>query len=445
MRKYILIFALITLPAHSQPVSYQEAVDLMFSQHGDILALEETVKQYEYEKKGAFGLHLPTITLDARYTHMDDDLALRTSVFIPPAINIPVNHTLQEQDFFRVNANLLWPLFTGGEIVAANSAARARYAGSMTDLEIAKNNISYELADKYFGLQLAVRTSQLRYDVKESLKQHSENSELKERAGTIPRVESMHARVSLNEAERTYNQSLRDVEIAKAALKNLLDMEGEPEPSTPLFILSPEYIEDMVHFKELAANSAPQMKKINSLQDLARAGTEAKKSTYMPTLYAFGNYEFYKDDLTMLDPEWYLGVGASWRIFEGFTGHNAHMAALKTEQSLALKSTQAKKDLSTLAEVYYKQILKAYEKYEAAKGTLEFTEEYVRVRTKAFEAGFATSVDVVDAETALSKNRLEIILAAYEFDISLARLLSLTGEYHRLEEYRNNTYSENIQ
>ena len=47
----------------------------------------------------------------------------------------------------------------------------------------------------------------------------------------------------------------------------------------------------------------------------------------------------------------------------------------------------------------------------------------------------ATSLDIVDAQLALSRVKIERLIAAYEFDVSLAKLLEASGQSEHFEEY----------
>jgi outer membrane protein TolC len=67
------------------------------------------------------------------------------------------------------------------------------------------------------------------------------------------------------------------------------------------------------------------------------------------------------------------------------------------------------------------------EQIEALEKAIEFAREYLRVREASFASGFGTSIDVVDARLNLSKVEIERLHAMYEFDISLARLLEVSG------------------
>jgi len=97
---------------------------------------------------------------------------------------------------------------------------------------------------------------------------------------------------------------------------------------------------------------------------------------------------------------------------------------------------RANRDIETLVEKRYHELMKALEQHEALESALVSTREYLRVRTRSFEEGFATSVDVVDAQLALSRVKIESLVAVYDFDVALAELLEASGESEKFETYR---------
>ena len=81
------------------------------------------------------------------------------------------------------------------------------------------------------------------------------------------------------------------------------------------------------------------------------------------------------------------------------------------------------------------QISNALSSVAALGTTIDLSRELVRMRRKAFAEGMATSTEVVDAEVMLSKARIAVLLAYYEYDVALANLLSLCGAPERFERY----------
>ncbi len=57
------------------------------------------------------------------------------------------------------------------------------------------------------------------------------------------------------------------------------------------------------------------------------------------------------------------------------------------------------------------------------------------MRTRAFEEGFGTSIDVVDARNTLARVRLARLAAAFDFDVALANLLTTAGASQRFADF----------
>ena len=75
----------------------------------------------------------------------------------------------------------------------------------------------------------------------------------------------------------------------------------------------------------------------------------------------------------------------------------------------------------------YSQMKEAEEEVSTLQTTIAMSEELLRIRRKSFEEGMATSTEVVDAEVMLSTVRIAMLLAQYQFDVSLASLCSVCG------------------
>jgi outer membrane protein TolC len=154
----------------------------------------------------------------------------------------------------------------------------------------------------------------------------------------------------------------------------------------------------------------------------------------MPDVYLFGMRELHEADLTILDPKWAAGIGARWTLFDGFERTHRVAAAKLQQQRVGDLEQRARRDVATLVEKRYRELTKAREQFVALDAAQELAQENLRVRTRAFEEGLATSLDVVDARLSLSRVELERLLAAYEFDVALADLLEATGQSDRFEQ-----------
>lgn len=458
MKKSFIITAIqITLcillagPVSASEMSFDQALQKMHKTNKALSAAKMEKMQLKYKRKAAWGLFLPRVGLQARHTEINDKITIDLNeirdamLFLhsdnPMAGMLPSFETqVQDKTFINFNATATLPLFTGGRIVAANRAAQARLEESQAKYRQVESALVSELVSRYFSLRLAREVVDVRKQVLEGMDQHLFEANKMEESGMIAKAERLHAQVFHSEAEREYKKALRNRDIALTALNNTLSNKDKVDPISPLFIV--DDIEPLNRFQQAAINKNPLLNQISTKRELAKQGYNNEFATFMPEVYLFGKKELYTDDLTILEPQWAFGIGLNYNLFEGFSNYNRLQAAKYVKRQVTDFNLKAKQDIRTLVEKRYNELLNAREQYESSKAAIQFTEEYVRVRTRAFEEGMGTSIDVVDAQLALSRVKIDRLIALYNFDNSLAELLEASGQSDRFETYRNQSNVE---
>lgn len=412
--------------AAATEVSFALALQQLHTANETLQAARMEESQRESERSAARGLYYPRIDTNVRFTRIDDPIAIT----IPQIGTIPV----QDDEFWRANVSLKWPLFTGGRILAANRAAKAYLEESQEKRRRVESGLISELVRRYFGLRLAQQVIEVRRDVLNGMEHHLSDARKMEEQGIIARSESLHAEVSRAEADREYKRALRNAALSQTALNDILSSREDVTPTSPLFLI--RNIGPMEAYREHGLTGNPALKQLAAKREVAHQGYKKELGTFAPEVFLFGVNEIYEKDLTLLDSRWAVGVGVTFNLFEGFAGQHRVAAARKQEMRLEHMQQAGRLSVATLVESRYQEVMKALEQYEALETAGKFAEEYLRIRKSAFAEGYATSLDVVDAELALSKVKTERLVAVYEFDVALAELLEASGHSERFEEYR---------
>ena len=445
VRAFAVAGALLALtPAGAEEITFGEAVARVRSGTESMQAATEAVSARREERAAAFGLYYPQFDADARYTAMNApllldlspirDVILQLNPTVPASMVPPFVETIQKQRFWLADVTLTWTLFTGGKIDAANRAAEARVKDAVQEKKATEEQLTVELAKRYFGLRLALRARDVRGNALEALDMHLAQSRRLEEEGLIARAELLHAEVARADGELELKRAEHDVALARTALANTLASTQEDlDPASPLFIL--KGVEPLDEFIRNAQAGNPMLGRVAAQQDLATDAVQAEQARFMPDVFLFGRQELHTADLTILDPEWAVGVGAKVTLFDGFERAHRVAAARDRQKQLGHVDQKARRDVGTLVEQKFRELQRAKDEFDTLEATLAFADENIRVRTRAFEEGLATSLEVVDARLALSKFELQRLAAAYEFDTVLAELLSACGESSRFEEY----------
>ena len=454
------------------------------------------ISEKEAERKAAFGLHAPHVFVTANAVQMADPLTLdltpvrdainplyeilgkygnfsgvpnpdpKTSGVMPTlpdnvstqvlrtkiqegqaAINAAEwDKMIQEKQFASVNANFIWPLYTGGKINAANKASAIYEDEAGLAMKQKQGELLSELATRYYGLVLAEQACKVREQVSEAMKKHLFDSQKLSEQGQIAKVEHLHAQVANSDAERELKKANREVTIVKRALQNTMAVGDSSDltPASRLFIL--KNIEDENFFIAMALRNNPQLQQVDSKRELAATGVKLEKSNYLPTVALTGTYDLANKDLSPYVPDWMVGVGLKWSLFEGTSRYRNLQAAKFKEDQVEQAGLKAEEDIKTVIKKLHQQLGMQVEQLEELDKTLEFAQTYVESRDKAFHEGLSTSTELVDANLLLAKVKIERLQAMYNYDVTLATLVQVCGSPELFLEYQtsNQTVTESI-
>ena len=444
------------VPDRKQSLSFEEAVELLHTGNQSLKIADKGVEIAKSEKGKLNAFWYPSVQSTGAFVHMSEKIEVKQplSQFTDPAKDF-VHSIIPDDQIIsgildQIGANTLifplaprnlttvdvtaeWVFFAGGKRFHAS-----KIGNTMVDLaretrgqvDAAQRTL---LAESYYGLRLAQQVVAVREETYNGLTKHYENALKLEATGMIDKAARLFAQVNMDEAKRELEAARKEETVVQNTLKTLLNMEGENgniAPSSPLFIndsLPPkmEFI--------LAVNTSNYLvNQLNLQEHIAKQQVKIDRSGYMPNIALFGKQTLYSHGIqSNLLPRTMVGVGFTWNLFDGLEREKR----ILTSQTLALGQAKAKDDLAIGVDKLYSQMQQAQDNVRALNTTIELSEELVRMRKKAFTEGMATSTEVIDAETMLSKVKVARLAAYYEYDVALMNLLALCGTPEQFSRY----------
>ena len=336
------------------------------------------------------------------------------------------NMKVQDDWFFNARLTVVWPIFTGFKIYSAYDAAKENVNARKAEFEMAQNTVLMDVATKYFTLRLCEELVGMRETTKKDLEEHLNRSKKLEEGGQISKTERLRAEVALAEAENAYEDALRDQSLARMALASLLHTDTSLTATTP--VESPEGIRSMDEFKALAVEKHPGLRQLRIERTRNQNAVKAAQADYYPMVALFGYKELYTKDLTLLEPEWAIGAKLQWDIFKGGDTRAKVSSAKAMDRSLGSLEEETIDNLKLLVEKRWRELEHAKGRLTSLVKTRELAVEALRSQNKAYEAGLATGLEVVDAELALSRLQVADLKAHYDAVIAWLGLLEAAGE-----------------
>jgi len=440
----ILVSSVIKLSAQNDTISltFEQALNQMNSSNLAIKSAEAERRSNEFMRKTTRGLFLPKITLSASYLKLDEDLGVdisgltesyRNAAGIPASTMLPNTLVIQQEELASARINLLWPIFTGGKIKAANNAMDANIDNAMYKIEQTRNELNTELVQRYYGYRLSLKAVELYSEVYNAMLLHQDNAKKLEDNGMISKAQRLYADIAVSMAKTDLETAKNKSNTVRDALKNTLSDSSEIRAVSELFLI--KKIEPVEFFQNSAVANNPQLKQVEATKTMAKQNFNFEKSNYMPTVAIVGSKEIAEYQVSDVVPNWFVGVNFSWTIFDGVSRTYKTQAARATMDRVEYIETKAHADISTYVNKLYNELQSYVQQLESMETTYTFAVEYLRVQEKAFSEGFATSRDLVDAQTTINKVKTGRIKIMNDYVYTLAKLLEISGKSNMFLDY----------
>ncbi|MBO2676678.1 TolC family protein [Shewanella algae] len=456
---WLLLWPLAAQPAFAADYSFASAWQQLLEVSDKLAAEGQEVSRAEAQQEAGRDLNLPSLNINGSYTRLEkpieldlrdlNPLASMDPATLPPAIggiigSLPGSMFVTpftEQDVFRASLQAMWPIYTGGQISAAQGIQAAQVAEKKQQLELARRELFTTLVDRYYAVTVTQALVQTQAQLVASLEKHYSHAEKLEQQGQIARVERLNAQVALDQAKVDLGSAKRRHEMALIALSRLLH-QTDIATKSPLFMVpsSPS----LPQLTELTLKQHPALRLLEAKETQAQGLVDMEKGKYFPTVFLYGNYTLYEDDslFSKVEPDWMVGVGVKVPLLSR-DGRSGKVQAAKSALLQArYTKAQTRQDLSLLVDQSYRQLLQAEEEVNALNSSLALAEENLKLRELAFNQGLSTSIDRVDAELKLSAVRTKQLAAQYRYVQAYARLMAVSGQ---LDEFIGRSDKQEIQ
>jgi len=429
MKFFTLLLTATTLFAS---MSVEDAWRLVESKNGGMQAASNDMKAAKLKQNSAKSMYLPKISLTANYTHLDKPIDLDTSgisqlmASLPVPLPFPSSLDLSKQDIFLADLQMLWPLYVGGKIDAAQDIYSAKLNEAKAMLEMKKDKEFLKLVKYYYGAVISEALYKTRVEALKALQLHYENAQKLSAQGQIAKVELLNAEVKRDVAKIACDKAADSLAITKRALE-LLTHSNE-KVSSSLFIYAEN--KNFTYFEDALEKKSTALSLFDAKSKQTKSLVAIKEAAFKPEVVGYADYNLYRDNSLLMQslPNWFAGVILKFNLLDRKDRkEEIEIAKLQNAKVSALKK-EALENLRILLEKSYKEMLSSLKEYKALDSSLSLAEQNYKLRSLSFKEGLATSSDVVDAQLFLESIKTKRLNAAYNYVLKLSQLLVLSGE-----------------
>ncbi len=406
----------------SDSMTVEQAVRLAVSGHPAVTRARQTLAAAEDRVGGARASYYPQISLNGSYGR----------ICPVPTVSVPGRTAIEiyPADNYDVHVGLSQTIYDFGRTVSSVELARSGRDVAEVSLEQVRSNLAYRTISVFDAI-LILRSNLIVLDEQiGALTRHLETARKRVEAGTSTDFDALTTEVRIAAARDERIDAANALETQEIQFRELTGL-GSREPVT----LKGEFTGAAVSLdpdslRREASSRRPEMMAARAAETTARLQARLSSLGKKPSLTANVTSGFkngYSPDLNEVKGNFFAGVQANVPLFDG---HRTRSRTLEAEAALlAAKAQTDDLERQIVAEVdaAIAGATASRQKIQNAELQVVQAEQAVSMAQTRYEAGVATNLDVLDAQTALTQARLNLLRATYNYTVGLTALDRATG------------------
>lgn len=432
--RQVLSLAISLLPALAlaETLDFRQCVELALADNPELMVSRSQIAQAEAGLRQAEAGKLPRLNLSLTATHTNDPLAafglklgqerVSAADFAPARLNDPkaINN-------LNTRAELVWPVYTGGQVESAVVQARALIRAAQSGDTAARQQLILQVLAAYQGVHTARAYVRVAEQALAAAEEAVRVTQRLHQQGMAVKSDVLSARVHLEDARVRLAEAKNGVAAALDRLKLLLgkSLDDALEVGPPLMPrLLPGSEQDL---RRQALEGQAQIAALRAQMEAAAAQVAAARAGRRPQLSLLLRQDF-NDKGIGLDASSQTVAGVlNWTAFDAGATRAAVDRAEAARQEIAARLRQAEDGIALQVAEARRRALEAEERLAARELAAEQAEEASRIVKRRYENAMATVVELLTAQAELDRSRAEVVAARHDLALRRAELARAVG------------------
>ncbi len=323
--------------------------------------------------------------------------------------------------------NVKQPLYTAGKVGTALKLASIEAEGSLVEIDRAEQDLAMNVTRAFYALMWAERHLSVVEELQRQKVQHAEMARNRFKNGVATEVDVLRSEVAVANGLPDVTRARNAIKQARALLNFYLvrpidapislqgNFEEKPWETWDLEELAREGLRrrpEVIRLRVAERSSEAQVK-------LAQA--ESRMRLDMTAAYGMlsrSPVNLFNNDYT----RWTVGFNFALPVFDGFRRAGLVEQAVANQRSTRLEKEKTEQQVRLDLQQGLDDIMTARETVLAARATLGQAEKVLSMMQNNYKYGAATTLDILDAQTALSDARSNLLRGLHAYSVARANL-----------------------
>jgi len=404
----------------------EESIQLAEKNNLQIRSVKKKLKQVKKEERIAKPFALPSISFTGNYTYFGELAKNVLPPFLPGAE--PVEVTFGAHRNFQAGLSFRQPLFASGRHLYTYQSVKLNVQVAEEELKAQRNQLNFDVAQAFYGLLATMEFVKVSQSVVDLAEQQLSISQKLFDSGTSTNFDVLRAKVQLANAKSELIRAKNAILTAKDAFKNLLNIDQQDAIGIQGDFNLPTIKLDLDQLIQTATKNRSELNRLNYVRQISEKEVARVKTNARPSLSLFSNYQLDENEkLSKMNRVWNIGLSLNYPIFDGLvTKALVQRAELNVEQ-LALQEEQTHDLIKFEVRSACLKLMEVQTLIEVQKETIEQAKEGVRLANLQYENGLITSVQLTDAQLALTQAKISRLLSLRDYAVGYANLQKAVG------------------
>ncbi len=368
---------------------------------------------------------LPQVNTQLSQTIYDDPLKFKLGIAVPGDTG-GASFAQTNRNFWSSQTSVNQLLFDFWGTPSKYQAAIMGHKASLLDTTQTRDNVFLTVAQGYFKTLRAKKMVQVAEQNVYDLKAHLKIAEDQYHFGVVTYNDVLQARVSLADAEQNLIIARTDYIDTRAAFNKVLML-----PVSAPTVLKDENV--VLKPWELEQATDVALKQRSDLKASVERITQQQKTVtetraqYFPRFYAQAGQIYQNNDSLVHNTQWFAIFGLTWNIFSGLdTKAAVSQAKIKVEQ-LQEQHKDLNEQVRLDVQNAYLQVKQTADRIKTTETAVTQGDENLRLNEERYKEAVGTATDVIDAETLVTRTRVNYWAAVYDHQMAKSQMLWSIG------------------
>jgi len=418
-----------SLPRLDGPIGMEQAVNLALEHSRKIKAAAADERAMRSMQREATSGFFPQASANGYLVKQNMIPNIYTSAGDTMARNYQLFGTNRAQD---VNVSMMWPLFSGGRTYYGYKATRSRADAVALMREGTALDIAMQARLDYIGVMREQENARVTGDLVRQTEERLRVTREEFEAGRVARFNVLRDEAELANAVQLDTAARSQAALALIVLKTTLGVDlSSPITATEPLQYMPERVavEDGV---QTALGVHPEVRAAEKRTEAAQSEVRSAYGRYLPELSATWMYDWQwmrnrSDEMTERMDGYSAGLVLTIPLFDGFMRENAIGTARAREDQAKEQAMLARQQVAKAVHQAALMLQAAEQSVEASRTGLAQADEQFRIVRERYANGRGIQVEVLDAQTTLTRARFNLVAALADHQTARALWLQATG------------------